>query len=151
MTFRFGYPKRQRPRCISNSKMQMLQESCQSSIKMQVTQPQSIEINRSPYCAFESSRGNNLHHDSNGHTRPRRHCRPCNFRILNPLAFVLILSVLACDFSRTKPFASAQLLQLDANGLPICQVPSSFNPELLHNTGSYGNLFDIQTKDYPVE
>jgi len=32
----------------------------------------------------------------------------------------------------------------------ICQTSDEFSPELLHNTGSFGNLFEVQTKDNPV-
>ena len=70
----------------------------------------------------------------------RKKCRPSHNRktlIGFPLLYTLVLFTQSIGFIR-------------ADDLPICHVNGECQPELLHNTGSFGNLFEVQTKEYPV-
>jgi len=61
--------------------------------------------------------------------------------------FNVACSILLFSFAKV----SAQSQSNIADELPICQFENEFLPELMHNTGSFGNMFEVRTKEYPVK
>jgi len=106
--------------------------------------------NATPSCLLQkrsnkpSVESRSLKHNSNNETNENATLRQDQYRVSTTRCMrntVMIMTILALSLRAT----------VTAEELPTCQVSNEFLPELMHNTGSFGNMFEVRTKEYPVK